>query len=381
MFTSTEFASVAQVCGHKPKTPRVMIKIFPIAVVLGALLFPAGVFAEEGNGGDNEAMQMRKSVESVLKSALPLNSDALPVSPPNKPLLAPPPLPIADFPVLTGKNYKGYDIFKYEQMFIAILSQDELYIDLETLKKFLKRSTSKSASLQELQKILDTTPIVTPKKWLKSTTLASDTLQQLQKTLDTTPILTRPPLLSPTMEFPVLTDRDYKGYDLFKYRQVFYAILSQNESSIDAEALKKRLMSSKIKGASLEKIQAMLDRAPTVQAVPAQGVSANISEEKTEENPFLSENSNPSPPVLALEGYKGYNIVVYNDYFFGVSQGEGALDIPDLPRIKTKYPWFFDKTLEGVETKIDTCKPVEACSPAPPPPLWKRVLKRIRAII
>ncbi len=84
--------------------------------------------------------------------------------------------------------------------------------------------------------------------------------------------------------------------------------------------------------------------------------------------PVLQEEK--EPPVMAEEGYKGYNIVKYAGRYYGISQAEGPIDITQI-KDKARYPWFTDDSIEGVESKIGDHTH---------PSLLNRILKKTKSL-
>ena len=70
--------------------------------------------------------------------------------------------------------------------------------------------------------------------------------------------------------------------------------------------------------------------------------------------PYMKANPRQriKPPVLVEQGYKGYNIVKFQGEFYGVSQGEGPIDVEEI-QAKAKFPWFKSVNLGNVHKNID----------------------------
>lgn len=92
----------------------------------------------------------------------------------------------------------------------------------------------------------------------------------------------------------------------------------------------------------------------TAQPTPLINQNPPVSSEDTVK--LKIETQLPSVPTLAEEGYKGYNIVKYNDVFYGANQAEGPMDIREI-NTKAKLPWVMGNSIAEVKSKVDTLPP------------------------
>jgi hypothetical protein len=64
------------------------------------------------------------------------------------------------------------------------------------------------------------------------------------------------------------------------------------------------------------------------------------------------DQSHLSFPVLAAQGYRGYNVVLYNGTYHAILQTAGAFDIQKA-KSGGYYPYFVSSSLEAIEHLID----------------------------
>lgn len=155
----------------------------------------------------------------------------------------------------------------------------------------------------------------------------------------------------------------YLGYNIIKYKNVFYAI-HRSEGLVTPEELrnfsKKRWITEWTIKAIKLKLKFLLAKSGQ-KALQNQG--SYLGPENIiykEERPGILEL-----PILIHENYKGFNIIKYNDLYYAVNQAEGPINIYELEE-KAKLPWVHGETLDEVLNKVD-----QIFSKM----LWKRQLK------
>jgi hypothetical protein len=137
----------------------------------------------------------------------------------------------------------------------------------------------------------------------------ASSIAQLEQLIDASFV---PPVSPPGA---TLVLQGYKGYNIVLYNGTYYAIL-QNEGAFDIQKLKSGSYSSHFSGDSLSHVEQLIDA------------------------------SSPPVPVLVLQGYNGYNIVLYNGTYYAILQSQGAWSVGN--------PYSFSaNSLDQVQRQID----------------------------
>ena len=205
-------------------------------------------------------------------------------------------------PVLVEVDYGGFNIVKFKGLYWGV-DQREGAIDVSQFEAKAQFAWVSSADLKKVKVKLD--QLQTEKKIVESIDLYGP---------------------------PVLVEVDYGGFNIVKFKGLYWGV-DQREGAIDVSQLEAKAQFAWVSSADLKKVKVKLDQLQT--------------EKKIVESIDLD-----GPPVLVEKGYKGYNIVKFQGEFYGVSQGEGPIDVEEI-QDKAKLPWFKSVNLGNVHKNID----------------------------
>lgn len=134
-------------------------------------------------------------------------------------------------------------------------------------------------------------------------------------------IVTSPVFLSVESKFPILVEEDYKGFNIIFYRGTYYA-LDQDGGAFDINKINRKEYERCYAGDSLVEVKGCVDELPYI-----------------------------PKPKLAKEGYKGFNIILYNGKYYAIAQDEGVFDIDKVNNKKYNLV-FIGNSPEDVKNKI-----------------------------
>jgi hypothetical protein len=131
-------------------------------------------------------------------------------------------------------------------------------------------------------------------------------------------------IMAPTKE-PELLVKNYKRYNIIFYDGNYYGV-NLGEGAIDVRSLNIKAQLPWAKASTRQELKVMIDV-------------------------LVGEEGDMGDPILIEQGFRGHNIVLYNDLFHGVNQQEGPIDIRDIKN-QSKLPWATAPTLPEIKTKI-----------------------------
>jgi hypothetical protein len=126
-----------------------------------------------------------------------------------------------------------------------------------------------------------------------------------------------------TLEATLIT-QGYRGFNIIIYDNQYYAI-PQGAGAFNITAINTGVIRPYFVALSPDQVKQMID--------------ASVSR-------F------PSPPTLEVQGYKGYNVILYNNTYYGILQSEGAFDIVKIESGQYSS-YFVGNSVLQVEQMID----------------------------
>ncbi len=134
----------------------------------------------------------------------------------------------------------------------------------------------------------------------------------------------------------------YSDYNILKYKNIFYAI-HRSEGLITPEDLRNFSKKQWVTELTISAVKSKLRFLLTV----------SDPQSPQHQRPSIEESSGVFElPILVHEGYKGFNIVKYDNNYYAVNQIEGPIDLFEIKE-KAKFPWISGKTLDEILKKID----------------------------
>jgi len=160
---------------------------------------------------------------------------------------------------------------------------------------------------------------------------------------------------------PVLVQEGFHDFNIVQHADAFYGI-SQREGPIDVTNLAKQAKYPWVVADTLEKTR-----------LKVKSLISSNQKQSPENSPAPALPI--GPPKLIEESYKGYNIVWYNELFYGIAQREGPIDVRIL-QTKAKHKWFSGISKKKVKADIDVY-----FNSLPKPSVFSKIKNKLRSFI
>jgi hypothetical protein len=123
---------------------------------------------------------------------------------------------------------------------------------------------------------------------------------------------------------PKLAVQGYRGYNIILFNGTYYAI-QQSDGAFSVAKINSGGYSRYFIGNSVSEVEQMIDASPNVA---------------------------PNPPTLAVQGYKGYNVIFYNNTYYAIQQSDGAFSVAKI-NSGGYSRYFIGNSVSEVEQMID----------------------------